>query len=278
MFKVGALLLTACLFNLPVVAQEDSKAVDATIVQLKESLAKAEAALVASRAAETKARQEAESQRLIAEKTLKALEVERQEALQARAEAEKLKAVAEQQQLEAKKAAEAVKAAIEADAAEQKAANAAEEKARAKEFTGDYKTSSQANIAALEKQVEVLTRQMQDVQAKLEVLQESVTGLPGGKFSSKLSGNPFGGKGPSEKLKTDSLKQPAKDASAKKQDFVKKAPVEKMIQKKPAGKFEQKTPPEKIQGDNLKQPLKEAPIKEPKSTKKPGLAPGKASN
>ena len=103
MFKAGTIMLTACLFTAPALAQEDSKSAaksDAVIQQLQESLAKAEAALKAGQMAEIRAKEEAVALRQRAEEAVKAATLEHAKAVQAQAEAEKLKAHAEEQRLE----------------------------------------------------------------------------------------------------------------------------------------------------------------------------------
>ncbi len=209
MFKAGTLLLTVCLFAGATFAQDDPKAgpdSDAVIKNLQETLAKSQAALEASRAAEAKAREEAEVQRDRAEKLLYAAELERAQALEA-------SKVAELQQLQAIRQAEAVKA----EAIVRKVADADGEILKAsepdaKERKGKRGGKRKANIAALEKQVELLTRQMQDVQAKLNALQDQISGLPSANSSSKHSGNVFDAKGPLKKSNgNNDLKQPVKD-------------------------------------------------------------------
>ena len=86
MFKAEIMLLTVCLFAGPTFAQDNPKAErdsDAVIKELRETLAKSQAALEASRAAEAKAREEAEGQRDRAQKLLYAAELERAQALEA---------------------------------------------------------------------------------------------------------------------------------------------------------------------------------------------------
>ncbi len=58
MFKAGTLMLTACLFTAPAMAQKDPKPTEkseAVIRQLQETLAKTEAALKAGQQAEVRA-------------------------------------------------------------------------------------------------------------------------------------------------------------------------------------------------------------------------------
>lgn len=211
MFKAETLLLTACLFAAPLCAQEDTKATEATVVQLKEALQKAEAALKAGRDAEAKARAEAIRERDRAEAALEAAEKERDRAIQAEKEARQQQELAEQSQLEALRQAAQAKAAAEAEAIARKSAEAAEKgkasEPDARERKGKRGGKRKENIAALERQVEVLTRQMQDVQAELKALRDHITGEPGNKFPDKGESLPS--------RKSESFEAPLKTKSFK---------------------------------------------------------------
>jgi hypothetical protein len=258
MLKAGTMILTACLLAAPLLAQDKGEAdkSDAVITELKERVAKAEAALKAGLVAEEKARLEAELQRQIAEKALKAAEAERENAIQAREEALKLKELAERERLEALKAAEqeakARKIAEDARAAEEaakKAATEALEKERAAKATpkqpkAERGKKRRAHVLALEKQVDVLTQQMQAVQAELKALRELVKAPPTEKLPLKQPGAGFEAKGPTEKLKNDFQKLPVKEVPKKQ--------------------------------DSQKQPVKEVPTKDQKLQTDPREAPKKS--